>query len=57
MSSDLQTPMGTGIVAFLDKQEAEEFALEMNGKVYTLDEIRAKVHMDEHGANPQILPI
>lgn len=47
-SPTLKTPMGTGIVAFIDQAQAEAFATEHGGKVYTLDEIRAQVHMQEH---------
>ena len=46
----LKTPMGTGIVAFADRAQAEEAAQESKGKIYTFDEIRAQVHMDVHGA-------
>ena len=41
-SASLQTPMGTGIVAFKNRPDAEKFAAENNSKVYNLDEIRAQ---------------
>jgi copper chaperone NosL len=47
-SPSLQTPMGSGIAAFTDRAEAEAFAVERNGKLFTLDEMRAQVHMVEH---------
>jgi len=47
-SPSLQTPMGSGIAAFTDRAEAEAFAVERNGKLFTLDEMRAQVHLIEH---------
>jgi copper chaperone NosL len=47
-SPSLQTPMGSGIAAFTDRAEAEAFAVERNGKLFTLDEMRAQVHLVEH---------
>jgi copper chaperone NosL len=49
-SSKLKTPMGTGIVAFAKRADAESFAAEWNGKVYTLDEIRIWIHEKIHGS-------
>ena len=40
-SSSLQTPMGTGIVAFKDRAEADRFAAENSGVVFNLEEILA----------------
>lgn len=48
-SESLKTPMGGGIVAFEKKEVAEAFATEWDGKVYTLDELRAQVHIEVHG--------
>ncbi|MCI0520793.1 MAG: nitrous oxide reductase accessory protein NosL [Chloroflexi bacterium] len=47
-SGGIATPMGGGIVAFGDQAEAQTFAAEQGGAVYNLDEIRAKVHAEEH---------
>jgi len=47
-SPTIQTPMAGGIVAFADQAQAEAFAAERNGKLFTLDEMRAQVHMVEH---------
>ena len=47
-SPSLQTPMGSGIAAFADRAEAEAFAVERSGKLFTLDEMRAQVHMIKH---------
>ena len=47
-SETVQTPMASGIVAFADPTEAEAFAVERSGKLFTLDEMRAQVHMVEH---------
>lgn len=44
-STSLQTPMGTGIVAFKDRTEADRFASENNGVVFNLDEILAMAGM------------
>lgn len=49
-SPELKTPMGTGIVAFITRSDAEQFAAEWKGKVYTLDEIRIRVHEKIHGS-------
>lgn len=42
-STSLQTPMGTGVLAFETQERAELFAEEYNGTVYNLDEIRSQV--------------
>jgi copper chaperone NosL len=49
-SQELKTPMGTGIVAFSEREAAEQFAAEWNGKVYTFDEMRVHVHQKIHGS-------
>ena len=49
VKGDIKTPMGGAIAAFEDKATAEAFAAEVNGKVYTLDEIRVEVHIAVHG--------
>ena len=48
-SEEIISPMGGSIVAFEDQSKAEEFAAEFHGEVYTLDQIRADVHMEVHG--------
>jgi len=45
-SEDLQTPMGSGIVAFANQVEAESFAVEWHGKVQSLDDLRSGVIPD-----------
>jgi copper chaperone NosL len=45
---NIATPMDGGIVAFGDQAAAQSFAAERGGVVYNLDEIRAKVHAEEH---------
>lgn len=47
MSTTLQTPMGTGILAFQARESADKFAAENNGTVYSLDEIRSQVQMTD----------
>ena len=47
-STSLHTPMGTQIVAFADEGDARDFAAQMEGQVYTLDEIRVQVHIEVH---------
>ena len=47
-SATIQTPMASGIVAFADPEQAEAFAVERSGKLFTLDEMRAQVHMVKH---------
>ena len=49
LSDQLQTPMGGGVAAFEKKSEAEAFAVEKDGQVLTLDELRVEVHMKVHG--------
>jgi copper chaperone NosL len=39
-SDTLSTPMGTGIACFENEKDANQFAAEMNGKVYRLSEIQ-----------------
>lgn len=41
-SSEIASPMGHGIVAFADPAEAEAYALEIGGEVFTFDEIRSR---------------
>lgn len=48
-SDRLKTPMGGGVAAFENQADAEAFAAEMDGKIYTLDELRAAVHEAAHG--------
>ena len=45
---DLTTSMGDSIAAFTDRAAAEAFAAEVNGKVYSLDELRVEVHLTMH---------
>lgn len=40
LSEDQYTPMGTGIVAFSSRAEAEKLAAENSGSVYTLTELQ-----------------
>lgn len=47
-STSLQTPMGSGVVTFADQAAAEAFAAERDGKVFSLDQIRAQVSMKAH---------
>jgi hypothetical protein len=47
-SATIQTPMASGIVAFADPEQAKAFAVERSGKLFTLDEMRAQVHIVEH---------
>lgn len=49
LSDQLQTPMGGGVAAFEKRSDAEAFAVEKDGQVYTLDELRVEVHMQVHG--------
>jgi copper chaperone NosL len=48
-SQQIKTPMDGGIVAFLSQERAGIFAAEWEGRVYSLDEVRAEVHMEVHG--------
>lgn len=48
-SDQLQTPMAGGVAAFEKKDDAEAFAAEKSGKVFTLDELRVEVHLKVHG--------
>lgn len=48
-SEELHTPMGMGIAAFADESDAQDFAAQVDGQVYTLDEIRVQVHVEVHG--------
>ena len=51
-SAELKTPMGYGIVAFADQKDAETFASEHGGQIFSLDELRADVHIQVHGSHP-----
>ena len=42
-ASDISTPMGHGIVAFAERERAEKFAAEHDGRVLTFDEALAVV--------------
>jgi copper chaperone NosL len=48
-SEAIKSPMGSGIVAFEKKSDAEAFAAQVQGLIYSLDEIRGQEHMDVHG--------
>lgn len=48
-SDAVKSPMGSGIAAFEEKSDAEAFAAQVQGMVYSLDEIRGQVHMAVHG--------
>ena len=48
-SDTIKSPMGSGIVAFEEKADAEEFATQVQGLIYSLEEIRGQVHMEVHG--------
>ena len=48
-SDSLKSPMGGNIVAFEDEEAAAALAAEFQGEVYTLDQLRAKIHMEVHG--------
>lgn len=48
-SEAIKSPMGSGIVAFEKKADAEAFAAQVQGLIYSLDEIRGQEHMDVHG--------
>lgn len=48
-SSSIETPMGFGIVAFADRTQADSYAADNTGQVYTLDELRAALHAEVHG--------
>ena len=47
-STSLQTPMGTGIVAFKERAVADKFAAENNGIVFNLKEILALAEKPMH---------
>jgi copper chaperone NosL len=47
-SDALKSPMGGNIVAFEDETAANALAAELQGEVYTLDQLRADVHMEVH---------
>jgi copper chaperone NosL len=49
LSDQLQTPMGMGVAAFEKREDAEALAAEKSGKVLTLDELRAEMHVKAHG--------
>jgi copper chaperone NosL len=46
-SPSMQTPMGTGILAFKTMDGADQFVANHNGTVYSLDEIRTQVQQSE----------
>ncbi|OGO41642.1 MAG: hypothetical protein A2W36_03070 [Chloroflexi bacterium RBG_16_58_14] len=48
-SDALKSPMGGNIVAFEDQEAASALAAEFQGEMYTLDQLRADVHMEVHG--------
>jgi copper chaperone NosL len=48
-SEAIKSPMGSGIVALEKKADAEAFAAQVQGLIYSLDEIRGQEHMDVHG--------
>ena len=49
VKGDLKTPMGGSIAAFEDQAAAEAFAAAVNGKLFTLDELRVELHLTVHG--------
>ena len=49
VEGDVTTPMGGSIVAFEDQAEAKAFAVEVNGKVFTLYDLRVEAHLKVHG--------
>jgi len=48
-SEAIKSPMGGNIVAFEDEDAAAALAAEFQVEVYTLDQLRADVHMEVHG--------
>jgi copper chaperone NosL len=48
-SETIKSPMGSGIVAFEKKADADAYAAQVNGLIYQLEEIRGQVHLDVHG--------
>lgn len=48
-SDAIKSPMGSGIAAFEEKSDAEAFAAQVQGMIYSLDEIRGQVHLAVHG--------
>jgi copper chaperone NosL len=46
VAENLSTPMGTGVVAFSDEGEAEAFAAEHNGAVFSWDKILREWKID-----------
>lgn len=48
-SEVIKSPMGSGIVAFEKESDAKAFAAQVQGTIYSLDEIRGQVHMAVHG--------
>jgi copper chaperone NosL len=49
VKGDLKTPMGGSIAAFETQAAAEAFAAAVNGKLFTLDELRVELHLTVHG--------
>jgi copper chaperone NosL len=47
-STSLQTPMGSRVATFASRAEAEAFAVERDGEVFSLDQIRTQVSMKAH---------
>jgi nitrous oxide reductase accessory protein NosL len=47
-NDDLITPMGMGIAAFSEQAEAEAYIGENGGKLFSLEELRAEVHVRMH---------
>ena len=47
-SDALKSPMGGNTVAFEDEKAASALAAELQGEVYTLDQLRAAIHMEVH---------
>ena len=49
MDKRIQSPMGHGLVVFGNEAAAEEFAATLGATVISFDEVRAQMHMKEHG--------
>ncbi len=49
VKGDLKTPMDGSIAAFEDQTAADAFAAAVNGKLFTLDELRVEIHLTVHG--------
>jgi copper chaperone NosL len=48
-SATLSTPMGSGIACFSDEAQAQQFAAEQGGKLYSLEEIKMVPHSHSMG--------